>query len=291
MWQRNAWVANWCPTSCGTGSSRCCPSPWNRPSEAARDARTEHAYGALSSFSEPASPGVISPPKCSAVAASPAGDGCRSGAMPAYFAVSSGICSTNLVSKGRLTGPERQLIPAACEPSAGDQHGSEPDGPRQTGLEAPSCRGQEGPSLDRARHGSEPARQVRGAVPDRRHPSDPWTARSSALPSSQGAWRQGLRLSRYSPRTALPAHHPEDRPKRGRVERKAGAPPLGRRANVRLAPSVQAVADSRGAAWGYSPHAAGARLLPDPLSRYREAFLKPALSASRSGRRVQFRVG
>lgn len=284
MCQGSAWAANWCPTSYGTGSSRCCPCPWSRRSEAARDARTVPACAASSSFSERASPGAISPQTYSAVVASLVGDGSRSGARRECFAACSAICSMSLGSRERSTGAESRSIPVACELSEGDQHRSEPDGPRQTGLETPSCRGPAGSTFDCAPHSSQPARQNRGAAADRRHPADSGTSRPPATAPAQAARRQGVRLRRHSPRTALSPHHPEDRPKRCRVDREAGTSPLGRRAHARVVASVQATAGSRRAPWGNAPHAAGAGLLPDPLSRRREAFLKPALKRACSVR-------
>jgi hypothetical protein len=270
MWQADAWVGSWCPMNCGPGSSRCCPFRWSRPSSVARGARTAPACAASSLYSGPASPGGICPPRCSAAVASPAGDVCRSGPRSASFAACSVTCWMSLGSRARSTGPERRSIPAACELSEGDQDGPEPDGPRQTGLEAPSCRGPEGPTFDRAPHCGEPARQDRVAAVARGHTADSRAAGSTATAPAQGPRRQGLRLRRHPSRNAVSAHHPENRSQGYRVERKTRTPSLGRRADPRLVAPVQAAASSGRTTRGDAPHADGAMELGCCLILYRE---------------------
>lgn len=69
-------------------------------------------------------------------------------------------------------------------------HWSEPDGPRQTGLETPSYRGQEGPPSDRSLDSRQRPRQARSTGTDRRYPSDSRAVRSTPPAPAQASWRQ-----------------------------------------------------------------------------------------------------
>ncbi len=112
---------------------------------------------------------------------------------------------------------------------------SEPDGSRQTGVEAPSCGRPGGHAARRDVVGRQPARQHdAGADPGRRSRRTA-RARSTASSPRQAARRQRLRPQALSSGMPSPLGHTPHCPARRRKQPEAWAPSLGGGADLRLA--------------------------------------------------------
>lgn len=261
----------------GRGSNRYSLFHNRVPSAVDPGVRSAIAFGVSYSCSRLESHGMTCRRRSLGVAVSLVGEGSEHGSAPVCFAGYSRSYSMSSACEGRSIGAGWRSTPAACEPSKGDQYGPEPDGPRQIGLETPSYRRSKGPPSDRAAFCGERSRQARSVASVRRHRAGPRTARTTPSAASQGTWRQGLRLPRHTARSAPASYHPADCSPRHRVERATWTTSMGRRAHSGVAPSIQATSDPRRATWGSPLGAAGTGLLPDPLSRPHEGFLKRPL--------------
>src|SRR5262245_10712528 len=107
---------------------------------------------------------------------------------------------------------------------------------------------------------------------DRRAPRPPPT------PARRGLRRPGVRLALAPPRTGGARHRARSRAPRRRPRERAGDEALGRRADVRLAPSIppteSAIRAARRPARGTTP----SRLRPHLLAHARRLILKGALT-------------
>ena len=205
----------------------------------ARASPTAPPSPASSSSCGPAAPGACCRRSWAAAAASPAGGGCATGKRPA----SGSGCTRRLLN---WLGDEAAIdwSRASLDSlSVRAKKGGEQTGPN------PTDRGKPGSKyhlvVDRNgiplavrlsaanAHDSTQLLPLIDAIPPIIGPRG--TTGPAPEAPGQAARRQGVRLGREAPRAACPRHHPADRPPRHRVERAAGAAPLGGGAQLRLA--------------------------------------------------------
>ena len=126
-----------------------------------------------------------------------AGGACATGRRPACGASCTGSCSTGWGRPTRSTGLGLLWTRRAWRPKGGRSRRQEPDGPRQTGLEAPPCVGPRGHPARGSPHGCERPRLEDPGGGGGRHLSDTQAGpRPAAQAPREAARRQSLRLPR-----------------------------------------------------------------------------------------------
>ena len=176
------------------------------------------------------------------------------------------------------TGAAARSTVRAWRPKKGTVDRSEPDGSRQTGLEAPSCGRQKGDAARRDAVGRQPARQHDAQChAGRRSGRSAWP-RPAPTPSTEAPRRQGLRSQALPSGMPRPLRHTPHRSPWHRNEPKARPPPLGRRAHLRMARPAPPLGHPLRASRRHPPRFPQARMRPR-LPQPNQQILLGALSA------------
>src|ERR671921_58484 len=155
------------------------------------------------------------------------------------------------LGRTRSTGRGRLWTRRACPPKGGPEGRQEPDGSRQTGLEAPPCFGPRGRPARRSAHGRQRPRLQGPGGGRGRHRADQAASREARQAEEaprKASRRQGLRLPPLPRGLEEEGHKSAHRPSRYRLQREAGEAQVGGGAHAGLArPLPQAVGALRAA--------------------------------------------